>query len=122
PPEDNAMVMMGAGATVAAGERSFKARWGHLPDPRQWRTALEEWEAKRYWREDVRFDEVRNYLSQTTVEATQLQTHIQRSADDLIDWLDQLNPGAETVYHDTGHEDQASQLLETAHALYTALG
>ncbi|MGY2262051.1 T6SS effector BTH_I2691 family protein [Pseudomonas sp. SDO55104_S430] len=121
-PEDNAMVMMGAGATVAAGERAFKARWGHLPDQQKWRTALEEWEAKRYWREDVRFDEVRNYLSQTTVEATQLQAHIQRSADDLIDWLDQLNPGAETVYHDTGHVDQASQLLETAHALYTALG
>ncbi|MBZ9779936.1 hypothetical protein K9857_00015 [Pseudomonas sp. REP124] len=120
--EYSAMVRMGANSTVAAGERAFKARWGHLPDQQKWRTALEEWDAKRYWREDVRFDEVRNYLSQTTVEALQLQAHIQRSADDLIDWLDQLNPGAESIYHDTGHEDQASQLLETAHALYTALG
>ncbi|MGY2390868.1 T6SS effector BTH_I2691 family protein, partial [Pseudomonas sp. SDO528_S397] len=31
-------------------------------------------------------------------------------------------PNAEAIYHDTCNEAQASQLLETAHALYTLLG
>ncbi|MGE9840253.1 T6SS effector BTH_I2691 family protein, partial [Pseudomonas sp. UM16] len=98
------------------------ARWGLLPVQGDWQAALEEWKAKRLWREDVRFDEVQRYLSQTTTQAQRLQAHGQRSEADLLTWLDRLSPRAEAVYHDTCKADQASELLETAHALYTVLG
>ncbi|MEG1042616.1 MAG: hypothetical protein RSE94_22140, partial [Pseudomonas sp.] len=88
----------------------------------KWQQALEQWHDKRSWREDVRFDDVLQYLRQTTVEAQQLQAHCQRSEADLLTWLNQLRPGGESVYHDTIDEQQASQLLETAHAVYTLLG
>ncbi|WP_053164468.1 toxin VasX [Pseudomonas sp. P1.8] len=116
------LVTLGATSTVEAGMASFKARWGQLPDHLQWQQALEEWNAKRLWREDVRFDDVQQYLRQTTAEARRLREHGQRSERDLLTWLDQLGPGAEAVYHDTCDEGHASQLLETAHALYTVLG
>ncbi|KAF1019040.1 MAG: hypothetical protein GAK37_03749 [Pseudomonas sp.] len=119
---EGGLVDMGAAKAVSAAETLFKARWGQLPDKKKWQAALEDWNAKRFWREDVRFDEVQTYLSQTTTQALQLQSHCQRSERDLITWLDQLGPSAEAVYHDTCHADQASQLLETAHALYTLLG
>ncbi|ALI01906.1 hypothetical protein C1Y08_16125 [Pseudomonas sp. FW306-02-F02-AA] len=122
PADQAGMVEMGATSTVAAAETPFKAKWGQLPDQNKWKKALEEWNAKRFWREDVRFDEVQKYLSQTTTEAQRLHDHCQRSERDLITWLDQLSPSAEAVYHDTCNEDQASLLLETAHAIYTALG
>ncbi|MDY7065819.1 hypothetical protein PsexTeo8_22680 [Pseudomonas extremaustralis] len=112
-----------AGASImSAAHQRFIARWGTLPERTAWRTALDEWYARRLWREDVRFDEVQQYLSQTTREALQLQQHIQRSEADLITWLDQLGPHAEAVYHDPCEAGQASLLMETAHALYTALG
>ena len=116
------MVEMGAASIVNAAQTLFSAKWGQLPEQRAWQAAVDEWNAKRLWREDVRFDEVQQYLSQTTRQALQLQQHIQRSEADLITWLDQLGPSAESVYHDTCDADQARQLLETAHALYTALG
>ena len=122
PADQAGMVEMGASSTVTSAEALFKSKWGKLPDQSKWQTALEEWNSKRLWREDVRFDEVQKYLSQTTVEALRLQKHIQRSEEDLITWLDQLSTSAEAVYHDTCNEDQASQLLETAHAIYTSLG
>jgi hypothetical protein len=82
-----------AGASImSAAHQRFIARWGTLPERTAWRTALDEWYARRLWREDVRFDEVQQYLSQTTREALQLQQHIQRSEADLITWLDQLAP------------------------------
>ncbi|WP_426202226.1 T6SS effector BTH_I2691 family protein [Pseudomonas sp. TWP3-1] len=117
-----AMVEMGSASATTAAQISFKTKWGHLPDQKKWQTALDEWNSKRYWREDVRFDEVQKYLSQTTTEAQRLQEHCKRSEQDLITWLDQLSPSAEAVYHDTVNEEQSCQLLESAHALYTVLG
>ncbi|PMX03717.1 hypothetical protein C1X59_04865 [Pseudomonas sp. FW215-R2] len=116
------MVEMGSASSVSAAQASFKAKWGHLPDQKKWQSALEEWNAKRLWREDVRFDEVQKYLSTSTLEALQLQKHCEHSVQDLITWIDQLSPSAEAVYHDTCNEAQACQLLETAHAVYTLLG
>ncbi len=116
------LVEMGAASIISASQTLFTSKWGKLPEHTAWQSAVEEWNAKRLWREDVRFDEVQQYLSQTTREALQLQQHIQRSEADLLTWLDQLSPSAEAVYHDTCNEEQATQLLETAHALYTALG
>ncbi|PSS59103.1 T6SS effector BTH_I2691 family protein [Pseudomonas sp. BBP2017] len=116
------MVELGAASAVTAAKASFEARWGQLPAQGDWQTALEEWNAKRLWREDVRFDEAQQYLSQTSAQAQRLQDHCQRSEADLLTWLDRLSPSAEAVYHDTCNVDQASQLLETAHALYTLLG
>lgn len=117
-----AMVEMGSASSTTAAQAKFKAKWGHLPDREKWQAALEEWNAKRYWREDVRFDEVQKYLSKTTTEAQRLQDHCQRSEQDLIKWLDLLSPSAEAVFHDTTDEAQACLLIETAHALYTLLG
>ncbi|MDD2048283.1 T6SS effector BTH_I2691 family protein, partial [Pseudomonas putida] len=117
-----AMVEMGAGSTIATAKAEFEARWGQLSAQGDWQAALEEWHAKRLWREDVHFDEVQQYLSQATVQAQRLQAHCQRSEADLLTWLERLAPDAEAVYHDTCNGDQASQLLETAHALYTLLG
>ncbi|AIL63363.1 T6SS effector BTH_I2691 family protein [Pseudomonas alkylphenolica] len=116
------LVMMGAGPEIDAAQAQFKARWGQLPAQGDWQAALEEWKAKRLWREDVRFDEAQQYLSQTTAQAQRLQDHCQRSETDLLTWLERLGPGAEAVYHDACNVDQSSQLLETAHALYTLLG
>lgn len=101
---------------------AFTSKWGRLPEQKVWQAAVDEWNSKRLWREDVRFGEVRQYLSQTIRQALQLQQHVKRSVEDLILWLDQLSPNAESVYHDTCSEAQAHQLLESAHALYTALG
>ncbi|MFS2195642.1 toxin VasX, partial [Pseudomonas sp. Pseusp88] len=122
PGDQAGMANWAAASTIAAAENAFKAKWGHLPERGKWQKTLEDWNAKRYWREDVRFDDAQKYLSQTTAEAQRLQEHCQRSEHDLLIWLDQLSPSAEAVYHDTCDEDQASQLLETAHALYTLLG
>lgn len=116
------MVVLGSTSATTAAQAKFKAKWGHLPDREKWQAALEEWNAKRYWREDVRFDEVQKYLSKTTTEAQRLQDHCQRSEQDLIKWLDLLSPSAEAVFHDTTNEAQACLLIETAHALYTLLG
>ncbi|MEG2966412.1 MAG: T6SS effector BTH_I2691 family protein [Pseudomonas sp.] len=116
------MVDLASARTVAAAQSAFKGQWGHLPDQQKWQQALEQWHDKRSWHEDVRFDDVLQYLRQTTVEAQQLQAHCQRSEADLLTWLNQLRPGGESVYHDTIDEQQASQLLETAHAVYTLLG
>lgn len=117
-----AMVEMGSASATTAAQTSFKTKWGHLPDQKKWQAALEEWNAKRYWREDVRFDEVQKYLSKTTTEAQRLQEHCKRSEQDLIKWLNLLSPSAESVYHDTTNEAQACLLIETAHTLYTLLG
>ena len=119
---DANVVEMGAASIVGKAQTQFTSKWGQLPERKAWQSAVDEWNAKRLWREDVRFDDVQQYLSQTTREAWQLQQHIQRSETDLIAWLDQLSPNAESVYHDTCNEEQSCQLLETAHALYTALG
>ncbi|MBK5374803.1 hypothetical protein JFT81_09150 [Pseudomonas sp. TH43] len=116
-----AMVEMGSAPSTAKAQAKFKAKWGHLPDQKKWQSALEEWNAKRYWREDVRFNEVQKYLSKTTTEAQRLQEHCKRSEQDLLKWLDMLSPSAEAVFHDTADEAQACLLLETAHALYTVL-
>ncbi|WP_339496258.1 T6SS effector BTH_I2691 family protein [Pseudomonas sp. RA_105y_Pfl2_P56] len=116
-----AMVEIGSASATTAAQAKFKAKWGNLPDQKKWQAALEEWNAKRYWREDVRFDEVQKYLSKTTTEAQRLQDHCKRSEHDLVKWLDQLGPSAEEVFHDTADEEQACLLLETAHALYTVL-
>ena len=102
------MVDMGATSIVSAAQQLFCAKWGKLPEQKAWQTAVDEWNSKRLWREDVRFDEVQQYLSETTRAALQLQQHIQRSEADLISWLNQLSPSAESVYHDTCNEDQAS--------------
>ncbi len=115
-------VEIGATSTVDAAQASFKSKWGRLPDRAQWQEALEEWNAKRFWREDVRFHEVLAYLRQTTAEAQRLLVHSQRSEQDLLTVLDQLSPSAEAVYHDTCNDEQAIQLLEMAHAVYTVLG
>ncbi|MBP2262583.1 T6SS effector BTH_I2691 family protein [Pseudomonas sp. BP8] len=101
---------------------AFKRTWGHLPDQAKWGEALEEWNAKRLWREDVRFEEMQKYLTRTTAEAQRLSTHCQRSEQDLLAWLNRLQPFAEVIYYDTCNEAQASQLLNMAHALYTVLG
>ncbi len=106
---------------VHTAQIAFTTKWGKLPEQKAWQAAVDEWNSKRLWREDVHFDEVRQYLSQTVQEALQLQKHISRSAEDLIIWLDRLSPNAESVYHDTCSEDQAHLLLESANALYTVL-
>ncbi|QYX48625.1 hypothetical protein K3F43_03725 [Pseudomonas tussilaginis] len=116
------VVEMGATSALTAARATFEGRWGQLSGQGDWQAALEEWKAKRLWREDVRFDEVQQYLSQTTTQAQRLRAHGQRSEADLLTWLDRLSPRAEAVYHDTCKADQASELLETAHALYTVLG
>ncbi|WP_442113482.1 T6SS effector BTH_I2691 family protein [Pseudomonas sp. NUPR-001] len=122
PAEEEQLVMMGAAKEVSAAQARFKQTWGHLPAHADWQAALEEWNAKRLWREDVRFDDLRRYLSEVRVEAQQLQAHCQRSEADLLTWLNRLSPSAEAVYHDTCNREQARQLLETAHMLYTLLG
>ncbi|MFS2191823.1 toxin VasX, partial [Pseudomonas sp. Pseusp88] len=122
PGDQAGMVDLAAASALSNAEAPFKARWGHLPDRSKWQKALEQWNAKRLWREDVHFADVQQYLSQTTAQAQRLQEHCQRSEHDLLIWLDQLSPSAEAIYHDTCQEGQASQLLETAHALYTLLG
>jgi hypothetical protein len=119
--ETSGMVLWAAGPLVAEAQATFKSRWGHLPDQKKWQTALEGWNDKRLWREDVRFDEVRHYLSETACEVLRLQAHCKRSEDDLLAWLDRLGPSAEDIYHDTCNAGQTSQLLETAHMVYTLL-
>lgn len=119
--ETSAMVMWAADPLVTDAQNTFKTRWGHLPDQKKWQTALEGWNDKRLWREDVRFDEVRQYVSQTACEVTRLQAHCQRSEEDLLGWLDRLSPSAEDIFHDTCNASQARQLLETAHLVYTLL-
>ncbi|MGY2293809.1 T6SS effector BTH_I2691 family protein, partial [Pseudomonas sp. SDO5215_S409] len=46
------------GPVLSAAQTLFKTKRGHLPDREKWQAALEDWNAKRLWREDVRFDEV----------------------------------------------------------------
>ncbi|TDF84439.1 T6SS effector BTH_I2691 family protein [Pseudomonas sp. H9] len=121
-PEQEHLVMMTAAEQVSAAQAAFKARWGQLPAHGDWQAALDEWNAKRVWREDVHFDDMQHYLSQTTARAQQLKVHCQRSEADLLNWLNRLAPNAEALYHDTCNAYQASELLETAHALYTLLG
>ncbi|MGY2337587.1 hypothetical protein ACW9H6_29305, partial [Pseudomonas sp. SDO528_S397] len=52
------LVDIGAMPTLSAAQAVFKTTWGHLPDREKWQAALQDWNAKRLWREDVRFDEV----------------------------------------------------------------
>ncbi|MGY2293807.1 T6SS effector BTH_I2691 family protein, partial [Pseudomonas sp. SDO528_S397] len=98
---EGGLVDIGAMPTLSAAQAVFKTTWGHLPDREKWQVALEDWNAKRLWREDVRFDEVQTYLSQTTRDALRLQRHCQHSEQDLLTWLNQLDPNAEAIYHDT---------------------
>lgn len=119
--DTSGMVVWAAGPLVTDAQNTFKTRWGHLPDQKKWQTALERWNDKRLWREDVRFDEVRQYVSETACEVMRLQAHCQRSEEDLLVWLDRLSPSAEDIFHDTCNASQARQLLETAHLVYTLL-
>lgn len=119
--EASGMVVWAAGPLVTDAQNTFKTRWGQLPDQRKWQTALEGWNDKRLWREDVRFDEVRRYVSESASEILRLQAHCQRSEGDLLAWLDRLDPSAEDIYHDTCNAKQASQLQQTANMVYTLL-
>ncbi|MDZ5605513.1 hypothetical protein SJI00_22340, partial [Pseudomonas sp. RP23018S] len=83
-----AMVSMGATAALESAQSTFQARHGHLPDQEKWQTAFDSWNSRRLWREDVKFEEVRQYYGQTSVEALRLQEHCTRSELDLISWLD----------------------------------
>ncbi|MFQ6572797.1 T6SS effector BTH_I2691 family protein [Pseudomonas sp. UM16] len=121
-PEDQVMAGIAGAKVLGDAESRFQAKWGHLPDRDTWRAVLAEWNAKRLWRQDVRYAQMQQYLGQTTLQAQQLQAHCQRSEGDLLSWVNRLGNSAEALYHDSGNEDQASQLLETAHALYINLG
>lgn len=116
------MVEAHANVSGAAIQAAFKAKWGSLPDFHEWRNAVDSWNDRRLWREDVHFDDVRSYLSQTLGELLRLQAHCQRSERDLLNWLDCFAPNADAVFHDICDARQASELMKTAHTLYTELG
>jgi hypothetical protein len=119
-PEED-LAMLGATHAIARAEAMFQAKWGHLPERARWHKAREDWNHRYLWREDVRFEEVQGYLSQTTVQAQRLLDHCQRSEQDLLTWLDGLGPSAEALFHDTCNEGQSTALLETSHGLYQLL-
>ncbi|TLX64203.1 hypothetical protein DN820_07770 [Stutzerimonas nosocomialis] len=103
-------------------QNQFRTDWGTLPSGKEWRALIDEWQQKKTWREDVRFDEAWTYLQERSDEMERLNAHIQRSESDLLAWLKNLSPKAEEVFYDPCHPQQSTELLETMANLYGQLG
>lgn len=103
-------------------QKQFRTDWGTLPSGKGWRALIDEWQQKKTWREDVRFDEAWTYLQERSDEMERLNAHIQRSESDLLAWLKNLSPKAEEVFYDPCHPQQSTELLETMANLYEQLG
>lgn len=107
---------------VQRAQQQFRTSWGNPPSGPKWRALVEEWQQKKTWREDVRFDEAWSYLQERSDEMERLNTHIQRSESDLLAWLKSLSPKAEEVFYDPCHPQQSTDLLDTMANLYEQLG
>ena len=107
---------------VQQAQKQFRTNWGAPPSGKEWRALVDEWQQKKIWREDVRFDEAWTYLQERSDEMERLNAHIQRSERDLLAWLKNLSPKAEEVFYDPCHQQQSTELLETMANLYELLG
>ena len=107
---------------VQQSQKQFRTNWGAPPSGKEWRALVNEWQQKKTWREDVRFDEAWTYLQDCSDEMERLDAHIQRSESDLLAWLKCLSPKAEEVFYDPCHPQQSTELLETMANLYEQLG
>ena len=107
---------------VQRAQQQFRTNWGNPPSGPKWRALVEEWQQKKTWREDVRFDEALSYLQERSDEMERLNAHIQRSESDLLAWLKSLSPKAEEVFYDPCHPQQSTYLLDTMANLYEQLG
>lgn len=107
---------------VQQAQQQFRTNWGTSPSGKEWRALVEEWQQKKTWRKDVRFEETWTYLQERSDEMERLNAHIQRSESDLLAWLKSLSPKAEEVFYDPCHQQQSTQLLETMANLYEQLG
>jgi len=107
---------------VQQAQQQFRTNWGTSPSGKDWRGLVDEWQQKKTWREDVRFEEAWTYLQERSDEMERLNAHIQRSESDLLAWLKNLSPKAEEVFYDPCHQQQSTELLETMANLYEQLG
>lgn len=107
---------------VQQAQHLFRTNWGTSPSGKDWRVLVDEWQQKKTWREDVRFEEAWTYLQERSDEMERLNAHIQRSESDLLAWLKNLSPKAEEVFYDPCHQQQSTELLETMANLYEQLG
>ncbi|UYZ83068.1 LysM peptidoglycan-binding domain-containing protein [Entomomonas sp. E2T0] len=87
----------------------------HLSE--RWRAKYKEWDTVKTWREDLRFDEMVDYLIQIAKDKKRYQDHIHKYQPDLIAWLNKLDGNVESVFLDPIDEDQAKELLETTETI-----
>ncbi|HEK0151765.1 TPA: hypothetical protein SMO43_001427 [Pseudomonas aeruginosa] len=103
-------------------DKEFIGKWGRLPGGAEgWRTASLDWEEKRRWREDVRFDECRRFLRDSLERLERLQAHALAAENDLTAWLDSLAPAPEPLFHDPCNEEQSERLFSLAVTLHQGL-
>lgn len=100
----------------------FRATWNTPPLDRHWEAVVEQWRSTRRWRDDVRYEEAWAYLHERSQELDKLNNHAQRSEQDLLGWLERVGTAPEHLGHDPCHAEQASQLLDTTAAIYSAVG
>lgn len=125
--------------------RAFAQKWGYavelymgddnminypadnakLPDriSGRWREKYMHWsmlEVKQN-RDDLRFEEMLDFMTQYHKDRVRLENHIDRYQPDLIAWLNRLDSNIETVFYDPENKDQLQAMAEITEAVTSYL-
>lgn len=102
--------------------RKFRDKWRTRHLGENWQAVVDQWCATHLWRNDVRFDDAREYTATHGIALERLERHVEASEQDLRAWLEHIGPHPEDLGYDICQAEHSIDLLDEMAGLCLNLG